>query len=61
MKQFKLMATATSGMEALVGQELRDLGIECQVENGRAIFYGDMTTIATANIWLRTADRVKLL
>ncbi|HCT96720.1 class I SAM-dependent RNA methyltransferase [Vagococcus sp.] len=61
MKQFKLMATAASGMEALVGQELRDLGIDCQVENGRAIFYGDMTTIATANIWLRTADRVKII
>ncbi|MGX7029862.1 THUMP domain-containing class I SAM-dependent RNA methyltransferase [Vagococcus zengguangii] len=61
MKQFKLMATAASGIEALVGQELRDLGIDCEIENGRAIFYGDIETIATANLWLRTADRVKII
>ncbi|MBP1043329.1 class I SAM-dependent RNA methyltransferase [Vagococcus sp. BWB3-3] len=61
MKQFKLIATVASGMEALVGKELRDLGIECQVENGKAIFHGDMETIATANLWLRTADRVKIV
>lgn len=61
MKQFKLLATAASGMEALVGKELRDLGIECEVENGKAIFHGDMETIATANLWLRTADRVKII
>ena len=61
MKQFKLIATVASGMEALVGRELRDLGIECEVENGRAIFHGDEETIATANLWLRTADRVKIV
>lgn len=61
MKQFKIVATVASGMEALVGKELRDLGIECQVENGKAIFHGDMETIATANLWLRTADRVKIV
>lgn len=61
MKKFKLVATAASGMEALVGKELRDLGIECQVENGKALFEGDVETIATANMWLRTADRVKII
>ncbi|MGX6961280.1 THUMP domain-containing class I SAM-dependent RNA methyltransferase [Vagococcus xieshaowenii] len=61
MKQFKLMATAASGIEAIVGQELRDLGIDCEVENGRAIFHGDIETIATANLWLRTADRIKII
>ncbi|MGX6977840.1 THUMP domain-containing class I SAM-dependent RNA methyltransferase [Vagococcus elongatus] len=61
MKRFKLMATAASGIEALVGKELRDLGIDCQIENGRAIFYGTMETIAKANLWLRTADRIKII
>ncbi|AQP54463.1 RNA methyltransferase [Vagococcus penaei] len=61
MKTFKLMATAASGIEALVGKELRNLGIECEVENGRAIFHGDLTTIMTANLWLRTADRIKII
>ncbi len=32
-KTFKLVATAASGLEALVGKELRDLGIPCEVEN----------------------------
>lgn len=60
-KQYNLIATAAAGIEALVGKELRGLGIECQIENGRARFQGDLTTIATANLWLRTADRVKII
>ncbi|MBO1306982.1 class I SAM-dependent RNA methyltransferase [Enterococcus sp. 669A] len=61
MKKFQLIATAAAGIEALVGKELRDLGIDCQIENGRARFEGDLETIATANLWLRTADRVKIV
>ncbi|MGG5331557.1 THUMP domain-containing class I SAM-dependent RNA methyltransferase [Enterococcus sp. AZ163] len=61
MKKYQLIATAAAGIEALVGKELRDLGIDCQVENGRARFEGDLGTIATANLWLRTADRVKII
>lgn len=59
--QFQLVATAASGIEALVGKELRDLGIDCEVENGRARFKGNLETIATTNLWLRTADRVKIV
>lgn len=61
MEQFKLVATAASGIEALVGKELRQLDIECEVENGKAIFHGDLETIAKTNLWLRTADRVKII
>lgn len=61
MTVFHCIATCAAGLEALVGKELRQLGIECQVENGRARFEGDMETIATANLWLRTADRVKIV
>ncbi|WP_291292254.1 class I SAM-dependent RNA methyltransferase [Enterococcus sp.] len=60
-KVFDCVATAASGLEALVGKELRDLGIDCQVENGRARFKGTIETIATANLWLRTADRIKIV
>lgn len=60
-KEYNLIATAAAGIEALVGKELRDLGINCQVENGRARFKGNLETIATANLWLRTADRVKII
>lgn len=61
MKEYKLIATAASGIEALVGRELKDLGIPCEVENGRAIFHGDLETIGKANLWLRTADRIKIV
>ncbi len=61
MTEYKLIATAASGIEALVGRELRDMGIECEVENGKAIFYGDIETIGRANLWLRTADRIKIV
>ena len=60
-QEFSLIATAAAGLEALVGKELRDMGIECQVENGRARFKGTMKDIAKANLWLRTADRVKIV
>ena len=60
-QQFSVIATAAAGLEALVGKELRDLGIACQVENGRARFKGTMAEIAKANLWLRTADRIKIV
>lgn len=61
MKTFNLLATAASGIEALVGQELRELGYETQVENGRVRFNGQKEDIAKTNLWLRTADRVKII
>lgn len=61
MKQFQLVATAASGIEALVGKELRGMGYECQVENGKVLFTGTEKDIAQANLWLRTADRVKII
>ncbi len=59
--KYELIATCGAGLEALVGKELRDLGIDCVVENGRARFKGDLETIAKTNLWLRVADRVKIV
>ena len=39
-KTFDLIATAAAGLEAVVGREIRNLGIDCQVENGRVRFEG---------------------
>lgn len=61
MNQFNLLATCASGVEGLVGDELRDLGYEVEVENGRARFSGRKHDIARANLWLRIADRVKII
>lgn len=60
-KQFNLVATAAAGLEAVVGREVRDLGINCQVENGKVLFTGDVRTIVTTNLWLRAADRIKII
>ncbi|MFD2925765.1 THUMP domain-containing class I SAM-dependent RNA methyltransferase [Halobacillus naozhouensis] len=57
-----LIATAAMGLEAIVAREVRALGYEeVQVENGRVVFTAPESAIPRANLWLRTADRVKLL
>lgn len=61
MQKYQLMATAAAGIEALVGKELRQLGYEAKVENGLVRFTGDMRDILTTNLWLRTADRIKII
>lgn len=61
MPQFNLIATCAAGVEAIVGKELRQLGYDTQVENGRVRFSGNMKDILTANLWLRTADRIKII
>lgn len=60
MERFSIIATAAMGLEAVVADEVRRLGYECQVENGKVMFEGDAAAICRANLWLRTADRVKL-
>jgi putative N6-adenine-specific DNA methylase len=57
----ELIATATFGLEAIVADELKRLGYKnLVVENGRVVFPGDAAAICRTNLWLRTADRVRL-
>ncbi|CAM2824416.1 putative N6-adenine-specific DNA methylase [Streptococcus acidominimus] len=60
-KTFNLVATAAAGLEAVVGREVRQLGYDCQVENGKVRFQGDVKTIIETNLWLRAADRIKIV
>ncbi|MED4990725.1 class I SAM-dependent RNA methyltransferase [Parageobacillus toebii] len=60
MGSITLIATAAMGVESIVADEVRRLGYECQVENGKVTFTADELAICRANLWLRTADRVKL-
>ncbi|MCY9376412.1 class I SAM-dependent RNA methyltransferase [Bacillus sp. T17B1] len=60
MTKYTLIATAPMGIEAVVAKEVRDLGYECKVDNGKVIFEGDALAICRANLWLRTADRIKV-
>lgn len=60
-EKFELVATAAAGLEAVVGREIRNLGIDCQVENGKVRFQGDLKNIVETNLWLRAADRIKIV
>jgi putative N6-adenine-specific DNA methylase len=60
MGKYQLIATAAMGLEAIVAKEVRSLGYECEVENGKVTFEGDESAIARCNLWLRTADRIKI-
>lgn len=62
MGKVKLIATAAMGLEALVAREVKDLGYEnVKVDNGKIIIEADEKAICRTNLWLRTADRVKLV
>ncbi|MEE6635799.1 class I SAM-dependent RNA methyltransferase [Limosilactobacillus pontis] len=61
MEKYQLIATVAAGIEALVSKELRRLGYDTRVENGRVRYQGDMKDILKTNLWLRTADRVKIV
>lgn len=60
-KHFKLVATVAAGLESVVGKEMRALGFDCQVYNGKVYFEGDIKAIAKTNLWLRSADRIKII
>ncbi|MGI1780003.1 THUMP domain-containing class I SAM-dependent RNA methyltransferase [Streptococcus uberis] len=60
-KHFKLVATVAAGLESVVGKEMRALGFDCQVDNGKVYFEGDTKAIAKTNLWLRSADRIKII
>lgn len=61
MKDVTLIATAAMGLEAVVADEVKQLGYDVNVENGKVIFQAPVSAIPRCNLWLRTADRVKVL
>lgn len=61
MGKYQLVATAAMGLEALVANEVKALGYETRTENGKVFFEGDENAIARANMWLRVADRVRIV
>ncbi|WP_019121011.1 THUMP domain-containing class I SAM-dependent RNA methyltransferase [Brevibacillus massiliensis] len=61
MQNVELIATATFGLESVVAEEVKRLGYEqVRVDNGKVTFSADLGAIPRANLWLRTADRVRL-
>lgn len=61
METYELIAPCHFGMEAVLKQEILNLGYEIiLVEDGRITFKGDSGAICRANMFLRTTERVLL-
>ncbi len=61
IKNVTLIATAAMGLESIVANEVKALGYDPKVDNGKVIFDAPLSAIPRCNLWLRTADRVKVL
>ena len=62
MEKFTFAVPCLFGLEGLVGDELRRMGLaDVQVEDRRAFFTGDFLDMARANLRLRMGERVMLL
>ena len=61
MDKITLIATLSFGLEAVVKRELMALGFaNIKASNGKVEFEASTNDIPTANLWLRSADRVLL-
>lgn len=59
MAKYELIAPCHFGLEAVLKNEIYDLGYDIsKVEDGRVTFWGDEEAICRANIFLRTAERI---
>lgn len=59
MRKYELIVPCHFGMEAVLKQEIHDLGYDIlEVVDGRVTFLGDEEALCRANIFLRTAERV---
>ncbi|NPA94310.1 MAG: class I SAM-dependent RNA methyltransferase [Thermodesulfobacteria bacterium] len=56
--KYRLFAACAPGIEQILFQELNNIGIEGKVTHGGVEFSGDLLTIYSTNLWLRTASRV---
>ncbi len=62
MKEFLLSAPCHFGLESVLSGEVKRIGgQDIKTVDGRGSFTGPAQMIATANLWLRTAERVQLV
>src|SRR5699024_2237993 len=61
LSSITLIAPAAMRLEAVVNREVVQLGYKTTVENGKVIYQAPVSAIPRSNLWLRTADRVKLV
>ena len=61
MERFEYISPCHFGMESVLKKELQDLGIEIvQVEDGKVTYAGGPEALCSANMFLRTTERVLL-
>lgn len=58
---FKFIVNTPMGLERVVSDEIKSLGLETELENGRVYFEGDERTIVETNLKLRTVDRIRIV
>ena len=59
--QLQLIATSTTGLESIVAQELKDLGLSPRNSDfavGRTLFEGGVSDLIKANLWCRCAGKI---
>lgn len=62
MSNFLMLAPCMFGVEGILADELKRLDIKnVSPENGRVFFEGDENTLAAANIFSRTAERILIV
>ncbi len=62
MEHFTMAVPCLFGLEGLVGDELRRMGMkQVRVEDRRVFFEGDFAAMAKANLFLRMGERVMIL
>lgn len=62
MNNYRMLAPCMFGVEGILADELKRMNItSVTAENGRVFFEGDAMALASANINLRTAERVMLV
>lgn len=62
MKIYRMLAPCMFGVEGILADELKRMDAKNVIgENGRVFFEGDISTLAAANMGLRTAERVLLV
>ncbi len=60
-ESLRIIAATAFGMEAICKREMQKLGYdELTVENGRIEIDGGFEDVVRLNLWLRTAERIKI-
>ena len=56
-----MSAPCLFGLEGLLSDELKRLGLKTAPENGRVLFFGNEVDMARANVFSRFAERIQIV